>query len=592
MHQSERRRPATGKPWGPEIALGIALSTASMGASASALEPLRDPFLADSPNNQSRWNDAATDSTPAAVPTGHFCMTAGGYAIAYADTLGIPAYGAEVSGERVYWFFTGTSLTKLHLHDGQWIEVARQPIRVNLPGYRPLRSADREMQARTLALLLAERDEAGVAEFLEEQPNRMLQAVEDQVAQGVLYSLFTRDYGFIGASARGHLRIDNLDPSDPLSGLSAPLQVTLPELLFDNQRVAAGTIFPVDLVFGLGMTFNGYLVVSTLGGRIATLDRDNLTIVDIFEAPADELFTNGFATSAQLDGGAIYIASNHHMYRLAVDADGQLHSDEAHGAWAAAYDPGERLASGKIADGTGATPTLMGFGPGEDELVIITDGARQMRLVAFWRNQPPDGWSGDPAFPSSRIADQMTVDFGPEFEIVQSEQSVVADGGNAFVVNSVMAGGAGAALPARGSFIRGLLGGPVRPLPRGAAMYRWDQQAHRWEARWSRQDIGIVATVPMLSVGSDMVVVNGTHPSRPGSLLQMGLDVGTGELRMSIDTGTDPQFNGAFTGIKADDDGTLMYTTMFGLVRFDTGRMQPAPSPDVDSLARCPAFQP
>ena len=35
-------------------------------------QPKRNPYLADSPNNQSHWNDAATDSTPAAVPKGHF----------------------------------------------------------------------------------------------------------------------------------------------------------------------------------------------------------------------------------------------------------------------------------------------------------------------------------------------------------------------------------------------------------------------------------------------------------------------------------------------------------------------------------------
>ena len=41
----------------------------------------------------------------------------------------------------------------------------------------------------------------------------------------------------------------------------------------------------------------------------------------------------------------------------------------------------------KLGDGTGSTPTLMGFGPDEDKLVVITDGARKMRLVAFWRDQ-------------------------------------------------------------------------------------------------------------------------------------------------------------------------------------------------------------
>ena len=35
----------------------------------------------------------------------------------------------------------------------------------------------------------------------------------------------------------------------------------------------------------------------------------------------------------------------------------------------------------------GSTPTLMGFGDDEDKLVVITDGAKQMKIVAFWRDE-------------------------------------------------------------------------------------------------------------------------------------------------------------------------------------------------------------
>lgn len=42
---------------------------------------------------------------------------------------------------------------------------------------------------------------------------------------------------------------------------------------------------------------------------------------------------------------------------------------------------------------------------------------------------------------------------------------------------------------------------------------------------------------------------------------------------MSIASGDDPLFNGAFTGIKCDHDGTLLYTTVLGLLRFDVAKM-------------------
>lgn len=540
-------------------------------------EPARNPFLADSPNNQAHWNDAATDHTPVAVPTGHYCMTSAGAAVMPSDGLGIPAYGAEVGGRRIYWFFSGTALRKLELIGGQFVEIDRQPIRQTLPGLVVLDRAGRQAQADAIKALLAAGDEAALAAYLAAQPNRLLQAVEDQVEQGVLYSLFTRDHGFIGGNARGLVAIDNLDPRDPHSRLGPPRYAALPDTLFDDARVRRGTFFAGDAAFGLGMTFNGYLLVSTLGGRIATFDRRSLRLVDSFTVPdADELFTNGFATSEEAGGGAVYVASNRRMYRLVVDQAGQIHGDARHGAWSADYDRGERLPVGKIADGTGSTPTLVGFGRDQDKLVVLTDGARKMRLVAFWRDRLPHGWRARPGLPSPRIADQITVDLGPDFPVVQSEQSVVGTGGYAFVLNSMLPPGEARPYPARGAYLRGLLLGATRPLPRGVAMFRWNGKRDRWQALWQRTDIGTVATVPFLSSKSRMVVLNGTLGALSGGLYQLGLDQDTGKLVMSIGSGNDPRFNGAFTGIKADDDGSLMYTTIFGLVRFDVTRMKRA----------------
>ncbi|NBU24533.1 MAG: hypothetical protein EBS39_02715 [Gammaproteobacteria bacterium] len=441
-----------------------------------------------------------------------------------------------------------------------------------MPGYAPPSDALRRQQAKDIRGFLARRDEQGLIDWARKQPNRLESAVEDQVAQGVLYSLLTADHAFVGANARGLLRIDQQDPGDPRSKLAEPLQVTLPDDLFDDAKVAARTIFRTDSVFGLGMTFNGHLVVNTVGGLIITLDRRTLRMIDVYRAkdPA-EVFTNSFATSEEAGGGAVYVASNRRMYRLVVDAQGRIHDSEAAGAWSAAYDAGERLPMGKISDGTGATPTLMGFGPGADKLVVITDGRRKMRLVAFWRDALPPG--------ASRLADQVEVDLGSAFTTVQSEQSVVVRGGHAFVLNAVPTQAA-KPLPVRGSYLRGLFAGSTRPLPRGVAMFEWDTTGDRWRPRWARTDVGTVATVPMISGGSRMVIVNGTLGDAPGGLYHLGFDIDTGELVMSIASGDDPLFNGAFTGIKCDRDGALFYTTVLGLVRFEVGKMARVTSPE------------
>ena len=546
---------------------------------AAPIEPPSNPFLAREFNNQSHWNDAATDSTAIAVPRGHYRVTPDSYEWVPGEALGIPHYSALVAGREVHWFFAGTTLRKFVREQGMLREVDRRSVAHRLPDYVMPTDDLRRQQAEDLRALIAARDEQAVVDYLDRQPNRLSSAVEDQVAHGVLYSLITADHAFIGANARGLLRIDQGDPTDPVSPLREPLQVTLPDSLFDDAKVRERTIFQTDSVFGLGMTFNGFLVINTVGGKIATLDRRSLRLIDVYRTPeTEEVFSNSFATSREAKGGAVYVASNRKMYRLVVDARGRIHSDAGAGAWSARYDAGERLPVGKIADGTGATPTLMGFGRGEDELVVLTDGRRKMRLVAFWRNAIPKQRRSQPGV-DPRIADQLEVDMGPELATVQSEQSVVTYGSYAFVLNAVPDKIA-PPLKARGSYARGLLTGLTRPLPRGVAMLRWNADQDRWQALWQRSDVGTVATVPMISGGSRMVIVNGGFVARPGELYHLGFDLDRGELVMSIASGADPLFNGAFTGIKCDRGGALMYTTVLGLLRFDVGRMQTVDSPD------------
>ncbi len=546
---------------------------------AAPIEPPSNPFLAREFNNQSHWNDAATDSTAIAVPRGHYRVTPDSYEWVPGEALGIPHYSALVAGREVHWFFAGTTLRKFVREQGMLREVDRRSVAHRLPDYVMPTDDLRRQQAEDLRALIAARDEQAVVDYLDRQPNRLSSAVEDQVAHGVLYSLITADHAFIGANARGLLRIDQGDPTDPVSPLREPLQVTLPDSLFDDAKVRERTIFQTDSVFGLGMTFNGFLVINTVGGKIATLDRRSLRLIDVYGTPeTEEVFSNSFATSREAKGGAVYVASNRKMYRLVVDARGRIHSDAGAGAWSARYDAGERLPVGKIADGTGATPTLMGFGRGEDELVVLTDGRRKMRLVAFWRNAIPKQRRSQPGV-DPRIADQLEVDMGPELATVQSEQSVVTYGSYAFVLNAVPDKSA-PPIKARGSYARGLLTGLTRPLPRGVAMLRWNADQDRWQALWQRSDVGTVATVPMISGGSRMVIVNGGFVARPGELYHLGFDLDRGELVMSIASGADPLFNGAFTGIKCDRGGALMYTTVLGLLRFDVGRMQTVDSPD------------
>jgi hypothetical protein len=62
--------------------------------------------------------------------------------------------------------------------------------------------------------------------------------------------------------------------------------------------------------------------------------------------------------------------------------------------WTSPYDfIGDGPNSSTINAGSGTTPTLVGFGNGNDKLVVVCDGHNRNNLVAFWRDAVPKGWT-------------------------------------------------------------------------------------------------------------------------------------------------------------------------------------------------------
>lgn len=227
----------------------------------------------------------------------------------------------------------------------------------------------------------------------------------------------------------------------------------------------------------------------------------------------------------------------------------------------------------KIGDGTGSTPTLMGFGPDEDKLVVITDGAKKMRLVAFWRDQIPAGWMPKREMPSPRIVDQIEVDMGPQTEIVQSEQSVAVYGDYAFVVNNIVSNET-ATLSTQGFYVN-LINGATRPGPTGAAAFKWSTASHSWAQQWTRKDVSSISVVPMISGGSRMAIIDGYYANKWNERHRIGMDLDTGRTVMDINVGSDPVFNGMYAPIKVDFAGNIFYGAAFGLVHVDIKKMTP-----------------
>ncbi|MDD2058644.1 hypothetical protein N5D52_07995 [Pseudomonas sp. GD03860] len=533
-----------------------------------------NPYLAQSYNNQTHWNDGASDSTALSVARGSYKMTPDAYRVVPNESGSLMQYTDKVNGTDVYWYWAGFSLRKLKIADDFKItEIARVDLPVKLPNYTPVTAEQRLEQAAQTRKFLDAKDEKGLLDYMQAQPNRMLTGTSDQLLGGAIYSLLTRDNAFIGASARRVFRIDQNDPGDPSSGMKLTQEVQLPDALFDNEKTKRSVRIPVDTAFGMGMTLNGYLVVNTMGGTVATLDRTTLKLIDSYRIEGtDEVFLNSFATGPEVDGGAVYVASNQNMYRLVVDKHGKIHADDASGAWKAPYERGLRFTSVKVGDGTGSTPTLMGYGPDEDKLVVFTDGSKKMNLVAMWRDKIPAGWKQKPGTLSPRVADQRAVDLGDAIPVVQSEQSVAVYDGHAFVVNNIPAQDK-PALDKSGYYVT-MLNGMTRPAAKGVAMLKWDSAKDQWNTLWTRTDVGSVSVVPMISGGSRMALINGVYTARQGEGYHIGMDLDTGKTVLEIATGSDPVFNGMYAPIKVDAQGRLMYGMAFGLVLMDTHRMQ------------------
>lgn len=311
-----------------------------------------------------------------------------------------------------------------------------------------------------------------------------------------------------------------------------------------------------ETIVGVNLTYDGHLTV--LSSRsIAVLDR-NLENPRQIRFGDDETVSNSMSID---DKGGIYAASDKIM-RKVVWTGSKLSTDEADGAWSSPYDFGEQPPAVKFGTGTGSTPTLMGYGKDADELVIITDGADHMKLVAFWRNKIPAGFQQKPGAKSNRIADQIEVTAGlpdPQPKFIQSEQSVVATGYGAFVVNNIGQGGS----PDR--LVDVLANGPVDAPPQGMQRFEWNPTEDKWTSAWTRGDVASTSMVPAVSSKSGMVFVNGYSKADGWEIT--GLDWKTGETVHRTIFGQSNLGNGAYAVVEAFPNGDLLFNSIGGPFR-------------------------
>lgn len=325
-------------------------------------------------------------------------------------------------------------------------------------------------------------------------------------------------------------------------------------------EVAAG----IDRVMGIVMTYDGHLAVAATGALLV-FDRD-LSLRDYMLFPGEHV-----ENSIAADEKRIYVATSKHMWGVAWNGEA-LSADEADGGWRSAYEvmpEGEAMARGAASHGTGTTPTLLGFGDDEDQLVVISDGSPEgAQLVAFWRDRIPEDFEQKPGTLSRRIADQIRIQDSP----LTVEASPVIYGNGVLVIDSTYPEPAPLPFPLQ-IVPNGIVAGVTREPPRGMQKFDWLPRENRFEASWYLEYPDNTDWMPpAVSPHTGLAYI--AH-KEAGRYEYQGIDWETGDLvarwRFPDDSVLWNTWGGITTLLQ---DGDLLLGGFFAVKRFDMGHLR------------------
>ena len=508
--------------------------------------PVVNPYLASPLYAIMHFDSSQSDSTPYGPPLGNFTVDPTEEPIVY----GGPINGITLaSTDKDYMWAVGSNrVSYVDATGNNWTAVAK---------YEGLAEASNN-------LLPAIPDE-NFKNFSESSAVGMNVTSMDSYMNG----LFGGNYSYrFGNGAYSVVDKDNVlytnfgnnlyafalsDPNKPSSG------ITKRYMIEDVLTAIQGNDYPATArIFGLAMTYDGHLII-TFSNGVAVIDRDlDLDSASFYRFNDTEYLSNSIAVD---ENNGIYAATDSIMYKL-IWTGTNISDDEADGAWSQEYtNSGTELPPTiKFTNGTGSTPTLMGFGDDEDKLVVITDGAKQMNLVAFWRDEIPEG--------SERIADQIPVTCGlsNDTEWIQSEQSVVVYGHGAFVVNNIPENvSSDIEEVSTNKILQVSLMGPAYETSYGAERFEWNTETNKWSSVWVRPDVSSTSMIPAHSQSGNMALINGYR--EPNGWEVLGLDWDTGETVHQTVFGNVNAGNGAYAVLQYLEDDDLIFNSFAGPIR-------------------------
>jgi hypothetical protein len=522
------------------------LLTALIVSGAGAQQrPERNPFLSADIYGVTHINPAKQNSIPYRIPLKTQRVNLESLVPVWGGPVNNATYASATPG--YFWSVSTDRVALIDARGKNWKKVSD----IDLPGAKR-KSLDTLKKIVKFNYNDMKKSEAHLKGLLGDSPGSVLPA-------GIYALVSDKDIVYANAGTIVSA-IGRVDPKDISKGLEVKAQ-------FDT-----ATIIPPTSVFGetprvglvgMNMTYDGHVVIGALNGVAAV---DSGLRKGQFHAFGDDnqMATNSLAIDKK---GGIYVATGSKKPRLPgvmhklVWTGSKISDDPKDGAWKAQYEGGDWPPAIKAGTGTGSTPTLMGFGDNEDKLVLITDGANRMKLVAFWRDEiPADARKVEGAL-SPRIADQKPVSAGisEQRPWLQSEQTIIASGYGAFVVNNLIEEGH----PDR--IIDVMTVGPVHRPPRGVEKMVWNEKENRFYSAWTRGDVVSVSMVPLASSGAGAVFVNG-YSEKDGWEVT-GLDWETGATVSRTIFGHNNKGNGAYAILQFLEDGDMLFNSVIGPYR-------------------------
>lgn len=499
--------------------------------------PKQNPFLAAEHYSITHFNSAQTDAFPYSVKEGTYNVDINKCQMAWSGPVNLMTLSS--TNPDYMWGMASDRVSYIYIGNGNFEKVAEA-------AYPTVPTKSQEDLERLIAKYNSVNELSDVAKEI------LGQIPQIAMASGN-YVLCDKDnYAYTNSLSR-IIRYKLTDPNDPSKGITLDKEIDMKNY-FSN----------INTLVGLSMTYDGYLV-ATFASGFAILDRTLNNVVAQYNLPADQILSNSISID---ENNGIYLASNNispngkGLMQKIIWTGSQLSTEAADGAWSSSYDGGPEVPSIKMGYGTGSTPTLMGFGNDEDKLVVITDGAKHMDLIAFWRDEiPEDAKLIDPENP--RIAGKIEVTCGLEGQQwIQSEQSVVVAGYGAFVVNNI-SDEITSPLPDK---IIGILSvGPLLPSPKGVERFQWNTKTNEWESVWTRPDVSSISMIPSVSRASNMVFVNGYTTSDGWEVTGLNWDTGTTTHRIIF--GDTNRGNGAYAIIQYLENGDLLFNSVAGPLR-------------------------